>query len=320
MVFLWGGVLGVVSAILVETARITAGRNFHGVVPGLAYRSAQPTPEDLQAMVRDYGIRTVVNLRGQCAPAAWFLEEARATHRLGLSQEDLCFSSYRLPADHELRRLLKVFDHSERPLLIHCRRGADRTGLASAVYLLSQCEVSLAEARRQMSWRYGHLGFGGTRHLSLFFDLYEEWLQARDIEHSRSAFRQWTEGGYNPGGCRALLEPLDFPHIVPPGTPLALRVRARNIGVRPWLLKPERNVGVHLGYMVLDRENRVVVHDRSGLFHAEVSPGQALELTVVVPALHAPGRYQLWIDMVDEQHCWFYQTGSEPLEWDLEVR
>lgn len=316
----WGCLLGLTAAVLAEAVHVGLGRNFHAVVPGRVYRSAQPSAADLDRAVRDHGVRTVVNLRGSNAAFDWFQEEARATHRLELAQEDLCFSSYRLPAVHEVRHLVEVFDRSTPPLLIHCRRGADRTGLAAAVYVLSQFEASLAEAHRQLSWRYGHLAMGRTRHLRTFLDLYEEWLGGRGQQHSRAAFRRWVADGYCPGGCRAVLEPLDVPAVVPPGVPRALRVRAHNTGVRPWRLKPENNAGVHLGYVVIDPQDRLVTLSRGGLFDAEVPPGASIDLTFVLPALHTPGRYQLWVDMVDEQHCWFYQAGSEPLDVDIEVR
>src|SRR5262249_17248271 len=138
-----GCLLGLAAARLTRAAPVALGRTFHAVVPGRAYRSAQPTTADLERAVREYGVRTVVNLRGAGEPFDWFLEESRATHRLGLAQEDLCFSSYRLPAAHEVRYLVEVFDRSAPPLLIHCRRGADRTGLVATVFLLSPYEVPL---------------------------------------------------------------------------------------------------------------------------------------------------------------------------------
>ncbi len=317
---IWGCLLGLAAACLVEVVHVALGRNFHAIRPGLAYRSAQPAPDDLERAVRDYGIRTVVNLRGNCDPFDWFVEECRATQSLGLSQEDLCFSSYRLPAVHEVRHLVEVLDRSEPPLLIHCRRGADRTGLAAAIYLLSQGEASLAEARRQLHWRYGHLAVGRTRHLTQFFELYSDWLARQGREHSRATFREWVADGYCPGGCRANLELLDIPAALPRGSPQALRVRVRNAGVQAWDLKAENNAGVHLGYILLDSRNQLVVHDRTGLYRRVVPPGESVELTIVLPALREPGRYQLWADMVDEQQCWFYQAGSEPLDLDLEVR
>lgn len=315
-----GCLLGLGSAVCAELGHVIVGCNFHTVVPGKVYRSAQPTPASLTRAATDQGIRTVVNLRGTCDAYSWFLEEAAATQRLGLAQEDLCFSSYRLPSVHELKLLVEVFDRSEKPLLIHCRRGSDRTGLACAVYLLSQGETSLAEARRQLHWRYGHLALGRTRHLTTFFDLYEEWLHAQGQPHCRAAFRDWVASGYCAGACRARLEPLGFPASIPLGKPMVLRVRATNLGVKPWQLKPENNAGIHLGYVVIDESHQLIRHDRGGLFSALVQPGESVDLPVLLPGARKPGKWTLWIDMVDEQHCWFYQAGSEPLEWELEVR
>ena len=59
--------------------------------------------------------------------------------------------------------------------------------------------------------------------------------------------------------------------------------------------------------------------DRAGLFDAVVEPGQGIDLTLALPALQA-GRYRLLVDMIDEEQCWFFQTGSEPLEREIEVR
>ena len=177
-----------------------------------------------------------------------------------------------------------------------------------------------AEARRQLHWRFGHLAVGRTRHLTGFFDLYADWLVRQEREHSRAAFREWVADGYCPGGCRAVLKPIDFPAVVPRGKPRALRVRVRNTGVQAWEFKPENNAGVHLNYILTDSRHQLMVLERAGLYHRTVQPGESVELTIVLPALHEPGRYQLWADMVDEQQCWFYQAGSEPLDLDLEVR
>src|SRR5262249_9730162 len=119
-----------------EAYRVFVGSNFHPVIPGRVYRSAQLSPEELQQRLQAKGIRTVVNLRGCSDPLPWFLEEARVTHRLNVCQEDICFSAGHLPAVGEMRRLVEVLDRTEYPILLHCRRGADRTGMSAAVVLL----------------------------------------------------------------------------------------------------------------------------------------------------------------------------------------
>ena len=34
-------------------------------------------------------------------------------------------------------------------------------------------------------------------------------------------------------------------------------------------------------------------------------------LTFTVPAVPLPGRYTLQVDMIEEQHCYFHEVGSE---------
>ena len=50
-----------------------------------------------------------------------------------------------------------------------------------------------------------------------------------------------------------------------------------------------------------------------------MAPGESIELTLVVGALREPGRYRLVVDLIEEQHCWFFQGGSEPLEEEIVV-
>jgi hypothetical protein len=313
--------LALVVPVLLEGGRVTLGNNFHAVVPGRVYRCAQHSGPALERLIADHGIRTVVNLRGCCNPAPWYLEQCRATHRRNVSQEDICFSAGRLPSATELRRFIDVLDHAEYPLVMHCRRGADRTGMAAAVVLLLQTDASLAEALGQLGLRYGHLPLGRTANLDEFFRLYAEWLSARGEEHSPATFRRWALHEYGAGPCRAAITRCGPGKlVVPRGKPHGLRVRARNEGVSPWRLSPVKHAGFHLGFFLWDEYGRLVAIGKAGLFEAEVAPGETIELTVALPALERPGRYRLMLDMADAQHCWFYQTGSEPLEEELEVR
>jgi protein tyrosine phosphatase (PTP) superfamily phosphohydrolase (DUF442 family) len=302
-----------------ETANVFVGHNFHVVIPGRVFRSAQQSGPGLEQLIRAYGIRTVINLRGCCAPWPWYLDECRATTALDVNQEDICLSSGRLPSVHELRRLVEVFDRTEYPVLLHCRRGADRTGLASAVALLLQTDIDLASARRQMSARYGHIALGRPAFLDRFFDLYADWLRSEGLTHSRAAFRRWAETAYEPGECCCRVEPIDVPERLPVDRPAAVRVRVCNTSRQPWRLRPGTTAGIHARYALYDDLDHLVATDRSGLFDAVVAPGACIDLTLALPALRA-GRYRLLVDMIDEEQCWFFQTGSEPLEREIEVR
>jgi protein tyrosine phosphatase (PTP) superfamily phosphohydrolase (DUF442 family) len=302
-----------------EAGRVLFGNNIHTVIPGRVYRSAQLSPSSLKSLIRSHGIRTVVNLRGCCAPFPWFLEESRVTQERNIAQEDIAFSAGRLPSVPEIRRLVEVLDRTQYPILLHCRRGADRTGMASAVVTLLQTEAGLEEGRRQLGLRYGHLAVGRPAYLDQFLDLYEEWLRTNGLKHTRDHFRRWLLHDYCPGECRCEVKPEHFPAKLRAGKPCALHVRVRNTGVKPWKFRPETNAGVHGRYVVWNENDQQVASARAGLFPAAVRPGQSIDLTLALPALGQPGRYRLWVDMVDEQHCWFFQVGSEPLEMELEV-
>ncbi|HEX5273370.1 MAG TPA: tyrosine-protein phosphatase [Gemmataceae bacterium] len=314
-----GAVAGVLLAVAGEAGRVLFTDNLHVIEPGQFYRCSQPSPGHLERLIKAHGIRTVVNLRGFCYPFDWYVNESRKTAALDVCQEDLCFSAGRLPSEPELRRLVEVIDHSERPLLFHCQRGADRTGLASAVALLLEPGRPYAEARRQLGLRYGHVALRRPANLDLFFDLYEQWLARNGRTHAPDTFRHWARHEYCPGPCRASIEGLDLPHTVPLGEPIAIRVRCRNLSDRPWRFSPWENAGVHATFSLHDPEGTPLLLDRAGLFDAEVPPGGSIDLTLPLPAQTRPGRYVLTVDMIEEQHCNFFQTGSEPLEWEFEV-
>src|SRR5262249_53545542 len=94
-----------------EVWYIFGSSNCHPVVSGRVYRCAQLSGPDLEAMCRKYGIRTVINLRGYCAPQSWYLDECRATHKLNVAMEDVSMSAGRFPSTHELRYLVNILDH-----------------------------------------------------------------------------------------------------------------------------------------------------------------------------------------------------------------
>jgi protein tyrosine phosphatase (PTP) superfamily phosphohydrolase (DUF442 family) len=316
---LWGVGVGLVLAVGAEAGRVFVGSNFHEVLPGRVYRCSQPSAASLEQLIQRYGLRTIVNLRGSGAPQDWYLGECRAASHLGVNHEDICLSAGRLPATTEMRRLVEVLDRTEYPILLHCQRGADRTGLVSGVILLLYTDVSLKEGRRQLGLRYGHVAVGRPANLDRFFDLYAEWLEGLGLTHTSDLFRRWLLSAYRAGECHASLALIHRPDAIRLGEPFAFVVRAKNTAVKPWHLRPGANAGIHLSYAVFDPDDVCVYLDRAGLFEAQVQPGESIDFTLAVQSLVKPGRYRLLVDMIDEQQCNFHMTGSEPLEQEFDV-
>jgi protein tyrosine/serine phosphatase len=152
--------------------------NFHPVSPGAAYRSAQLDRDELEYYIRTFKIRSIINLRGENAGEAWYEEEISTCRKLGVSHFDIGLSSEKSPSSCEIQDLLRLFHDAPRPVLIHCQGGADRAGLASALWKVAVEGAATSVAKRQLSIRYGHMPLGPTQELDSFFDT---WVKARKV-------------------------------------------------------------------------------------------------------------------------------------------
>lgn len=313
-----GALLGSTAACLAEITRMFADGNRHVVIPGRVYRSAQLQPKELEQFAREKNIKTVVNLRGRPA-ADWYPAEAVTTQALGISQEDVTLSANRLPPTDEIRRLVDVLDHSEYPILLHCRQGADRTSLATTAYLLLYTDADYASAMRHCSPRFGHIPLHTAACVDEFFELYEKWLTANGNEHSPARFRHWATKEYCPGPGRADLIWLEPPTSVDVGKPIVFKMRATNTSREPWHFTSGTRFGIHAAYHVVDDRLAEVFYGKAGFVNATVAPGEHIDLEIPVPALKKAGRYQIMVDLA-ERGASFTQYGSEPLTHDWEAR
>lgn len=132
--------------------------NFHEVIAGEVYRSAQPTPADINSYVGQYGIRTIVNLRGENPNSDWYRKEVQASEQAGVKHIDFALSASKEVTADQARQLVALLKDAPKPILIHCQAGADRTGLVSVLYLQQVAGRDEATAERQLSIRFGHIG------------------------------------------------------------------------------------------------------------------------------------------------------------------
>lgn len=306
----------VLVAFLYEAGRVAFGSNFHEVLPGRIYRSAQLKPKELRSKIEKHGIRTVINLRGCCTSFDWYLDECTVTHDMNVSMEDITMSATRLPARSELVRLIEVLDRCEYPILLHCRQGADRTSLASVVALLLVSDADLATARMQCTPRFAHLPILATKEMDRFLDMYEFWLHSNGKKHSPEVLRHWALHFYTPDPAPARLELLDPISVVRVGEPVTLRLRATNLSNSDWYFKQGTCAGVHARYVVINSTGQVLGLFRAGRFEATVPSGGHIDLDLPLPPFRVAGSYRLNIDLADK-NLNFGQLGSEWL--DLEI-
>jgi len=153
-------------------ANILVHGNFEPITEGEAYRSGQINKGRLEQYLKDYRIKSVLNLRGENSGADWYEDEIAVCSRLSVRHYDLAMNSTGKPDPDVLSRLMTIFREAPRPILIHCRSGSDRTGLAAALWKVVVDGERKAVAEKQLSIRYGHFPVGQTSVLDDFFD---EW-------------------------------------------------------------------------------------------------------------------------------------------------
>lgn len=91
--------------------------------------------------------------------------------------------------------LFEIFDRIEKPFLLHCKSGADRAGLVSALWLLDQEGATIAQARAMLSFRYVHLKRTKTGVLDHLLETY-----AADAP---MPIRRWFAEKYDPAAITA---------------------------------------------------------------------------------------------------------------------
>jgi hypothetical protein len=169
--------------------------NFGVVKRGLVYRSAQPK-DDLAALVDEWKVASILNLRGGGTSDSFYSNEVQVTSAKGIDFYDFPMSATRRPSRRDLLVLLDLFQRCRYPLLIHCKSGSDRTGMASALYLMAQADTPPDRALESFSLYYGHIPLFGPDRLHEPFHEYAEWLKQGSLSHSPQRLREWVEREY----------------------------------------------------------------------------------------------------------------------------
>ena len=143
---------------LYKIAAISTGMddNFYCVEEGACYRSAQLSTASLENYINKYNIRSVLNLKGAEETKQWWINEKRICNEKGVIHCDLLTDATVYTPKEDLATILQFFNEAPRPILIHCRAGAERTGEASALWALIQQKKTVQEALEQLTSDKGY--------------------------------------------------------------------------------------------------------------------------------------------------------------------
>jgi protein tyrosine/serine phosphatase len=123
---------------------------------------------------------------------------------MGLFYYSVPMSSGAPPSRATLEKLVDLYESIDEPLLIHCKTGADRTGLAAGIYHLAVLGSVTSIAKKQLDIRFLHLGLGKKKLLRIFFDFHEK------TNPDHIPFKVWLQSTYTKDRFMQFLSCADF--------------------------------------------------------------------------------------------------------------
>ncbi len=147
--------------------------NFHVVEKGRFYRSGQLDKTEFERVIKEYKIKSVLNLRGSGSDRPWYSDEIAISAALDVAHYDYGISARRIVTPQQIGEILEIVRSAPKPILVHCEGGADRTGLVAAIYRAKVLGRSVSEAYGELSLIYGHFPyFTGTEAMDQSFWAY----------------------------------------------------------------------------------------------------------------------------------------------------
>lgn len=128
--------------------QIQGAKNFFEILPGVLYRSEQPNAEAFRAY-EAMGIRTVINLRSRDSDTRAAKDTRLLLRRVPINTWDI--------RQRDVVKALSLIREAEKPVLVHCYHGADRTGVIIAAYRIVEQGWSKEKALDEL--RNGGYGF-----------------------------------------------------------------------------------------------------------------------------------------------------------------
>lgn len=163
--------------------------NFYPVSKDV-WRSNQPTHRRF-IKYRDMGIRSVINLRGT-DPRAHYLFEEESCRILGLTLYNTRLWARRAAERENILEAIELMRSVPKPMMFHCKSGADRAGFCAAVYQIIFDGKPVDEARKQLSFKFIHIKKSKTGVLDYTLRVYKARLTKGEI-----GFEDWIATEYD---------------------------------------------------------------------------------------------------------------------------
>ena len=165
--------------------------NFHKVDEDL-YRSAQPTKNQLENIIKKYKIKTILNLRGK-EHLKDLDYEIKTADKYNVKLISVSLKSRGFAEKKELLNLINILKSIKTPALIHCKAGSDRTGFVAALYLSAVKNIPIKKALRELNFfPYLHIKYSQAGKMDFFFEKYMKFSKNKQL-----SLTEWIEKYYD---------------------------------------------------------------------------------------------------------------------------
>lgn len=162
--------------------------NFHRISND-AFRSSQPTMWQLRRIVKKYGIKTILNLKGANPNSAYWAFEREQCEKLGVRLIDVDIKSREAPSPENLRCAKALFGSVEYPIWMHCKAGADRAGIFATLFQYFHLDIPIEQTDQLRLWPYGHIRLSKTGKIDHYLEQYATFHKM----HPGIGLLEWAE-------------------------------------------------------------------------------------------------------------------------------
>ncbi len=158
----------------------------YGKIDNNFSRSGQPSLEEMSALT-NMGVKTILRLNGGTGDKNRrnYEDETGFCTSNKINLINIPISVHGYPSRENLLEIISTIENpTNYPLHVHCGAGADRTGFATFIYLLSNDFDPSTAKKEGMSRKYGHKEFYPMDHLAIRYKLntakdpksFKEWI------------------------------------------------------------------------------------------------------------------------------------------------
>jgi len=162
--------------------------NFHKISDGV-YRSSQPTMTQLERDVKKYNIKTILNLKGANPNSAYYVFEVEKCKELGIKLIDIEIYSRSIPDAKRIKNAKEIFENIEYPMWMHCKAGADRTGLYATLFQYFHLKMPIEQTNQLALLPFGHLKHSKAGKIDHYFEEFAKYK----ADHPEADLLFWAE-------------------------------------------------------------------------------------------------------------------------------